>query len=170
MDIRRLGPICKALHLSKHRAEQWIARGVFEPSRSTVPGTARELTFTDAAKLLVLKDLGDAGLLDQVDSLESLSCHLNHLHGLKDDKAVLVIGYSAVEIIPPTERGAPGTRKGSGKKVFVPGAAWLSSEIIKLLDLPAYISDPDHRVSIVILLDQIEERVKAAWANSKAAE
>lgn len=159
MKTARLRDICQALDISSARVEQWVSRGHIEPKKPTTPGKTREWTLPDTMRLAVLAELVDAGL-----DAAKVKHHVQlGFSGFNDDQAYLLISTgSLAELVPPTPRGGPGSRKGEGAKIFTPGE--LYSDIVKGRDLASELASDDRRVSIVINLDNTFARVQKAWS------
>jgi hypothetical protein len=156
-----LKEITDALDISRPRVEAWFTRGFFRTPHEPIFGAAREWQIGDAMRLATCASLIDFGV--PVEKAGKLAAVQIGGHGFKNDVAYLVISTGMLgEIIPVTPRGSPGTKKGEGRKVYVPGA--LYDDIVKGSDLAKTLAKPDRYVSIVINLDNIEKRVKTALA------
>lgn len=154
-----LKQITDALQISRTRVEQWISREFFRTPHKPIFGAAREWQIGDAIRLAVCAELVDMGL--SPETAGKLAAVWVGLHGFKNDVAYLVVSAGNLgEVVPPTPRGSPGTKKGGDTKVHVPGV--LYEEIVKATDLTKVLDNPDRHVSIVISVDNLENRVKEA--------
>ncbi|WP_057462187.1 hypothetical protein [Pseudovibrio sp. POLY-S9] len=152
----RLSAVCDHLDFSKQTVGQWINRGIFKVDQETKPGSARQLTFKDAMRLAILTKAANANL-----PLNEVHSHLNHLTALKDQKAFLVITDALLELVPATERGGKGSKRGDGVKVYQEGA--LTSDVIKASELADHLSSPNHTIALVVCLDTVEAEIKSFW-------
>lgn len=154
-----LKQITDALNISRARVEQWIARDFFRTPHKPIFGAARDWQIEDAIRLAVCAALVDSGL--SPEKAGKLSSIWVGLHGFKDDAAFLVVSTGMLgEIIPATRRGTPGTKKGVGQKVYVPGEYY--DDVVKATEITKVLADPDRYTSIVISIDNVEKRVKQA--------
>lgn len=161
METVRLRPLCYKLGFNSSRIEQWISRGYFQPDEASVPGRARELTKSDAVKLLTLVELVDAGF-----DASKVYEHLQYLHLLKTETYLVLSSGRLFRIIAPTSRGSAASDNSKDQSVYVPGR--LSKEIVSREDLLNIISDSNRHVSIVVNLDNIANRVDKAWDEMRA--
>ena len=157
MNTVRLRPLCHALGFNATRPEQWISRGYFNPSEPGVPGRARELTKRDAVQLLALVELVDAGF-----DASHIYREVQNLILRKDTQVFLVIstGYLG-RLIPATPRGGPGVGIEDCAPIYFPGQ--LYSDIVRVEELQATITQKERHVSIVLSLDNLHDRVNEAW-------
>lgn len=152
----RLKPVCRELNRSRYRIEQWITARLWVPSVETTKGSARLITFSDAADIEIRARLSDLGI-----SPHMMPDRFN-LYRLKAGASLLVVtGRKLVEIIPATARGARGTRVGEGIPARVPARS--NFEIMSAEDLLKRINDRGVKFLAIVNLDHVHDQVAAAW-------
>jgi hypothetical protein len=149
--------MCKAASVTRTQFNQWIARGYFVPEEEPVSGKPRSFSFKEAVVLGTFAELVRLGIPHDVAAQ-----HGRHLHGFRDEAALLMIYQGPVELIPTSERGSVLPGSGSGMRFYDPDRPPFGSEIIRLSQLAAYAANRDVRSLAVVNLDHVEERVKAA--------
>ncbi len=162
METRTHTFICEGLKVSCSRVDQWIARRIMELETESSQGKTRAWTKLDAIKLVTLIYLSDAGL-----PLEPIARLLDGLRGFTDDVAFFVIFYGPHHLIKTSRRGDAPSREEDCTPVYMPGAEWLQHELIRKRDLIKFITRDDVRVSIVISLGAIENRIEQLWNQSE---
>lgn len=164
-----------AADISLFQLDQWVSRGYVSPERSPEPGKARQYTISDIMIIATLADLVRLGI-NPTTSGPWLSQVLQHLHGFKDDHAVLVVWQGPGELIPCSNPGEPGTkvlRTPGGWSRINPGAAKFydpdrppfQSDIVRPGELPEMLRDPDKRSFFMVNLNHVEERVQKALSD-----
>jgi len=122
-----------------------------------VNGKPRSFSFKEVVVLGTFAELVRLGVPHEVAAQ-----HCRHLHGFKDEAALLLVYQGPVELIPTSERGSPLPSRTNGVKFYDPDRPPFGSEIIRLSQLAAYAADRNVRSLAVVNLDHVEERVKAA--------
>jgi hypothetical protein len=142
--------LAAATGLARTQLEQWITRGHFRPQNAEPETKARAFTLTDAICLSALAELVRLG-----HTAAAASPHVHHLHGFKDDAALLVVMQGPMEI-----------KLASGKTIvaYDPDEPGLQSKIIRLRDIGKLATDDAARSVSFVNLDNIEKRVKSALA------
>ena len=122
-------------------------------------------TFMDAMRIMIIgrvAEMNTSALGTTPHILRQIALGTKYLTGFRNDIAYLIISTGMLgEIIPTTPRGSPGSKKGDGRKVYIPGT--LYCDIVKGSELKETLADPDRYVSIVINLDEIENHIKEKW-------
>ncbi len=157
----RLSAICKELDLPKGRVEQWGHRGLLVFDNETKPGAARECTKADAARIAMLGYLSNSGVSVEA-AAKQIAQAMKHLFLFTGEKSFLVISSSRTgEIIPPTPRGGPGTKKGEGIQI-VTDPHFLANAV-RERDLASHLGNPEFDYSLVFDLTEIEARIDEFW-------
>ncbi len=151
--------ICKATSVTRTQLNQWITRGYFQPAEEPVNGKARSFTVGEGITLGVFAELIRLGVPHDLAARCS-----KHLHGFKDEPALLIIYQGPMELIPTSERGEPLPTEKKGLKFYDPAMPPVVGEIIKLSKLSDYAANPDVRSMVVVNIDYVESRVKAKLA------
>ncbi|RWB09014.1 MAG: hypothetical protein EOQ39_03700 [Mesorhizobium sp.] len=112
-----------------------------------IVGKPREWDFGDTMRLAVFATLADAGVaVDQAGMLTQFS-----MHSFKDEPGIFVAWQGWVDI----QVNDPAT----GKPVQSHTASWMH-QIIRLSALANFIANDDVEISVVIHLDNLENRLK----------
>ena len=146
------------LPFSTERVEQWISRGLFQPEHNPQPGIARQWSFREVVKLVALAEAADWGV-----NPKEVSPHFAEFGARwKSGPRYLVIFTGIVKaLIPATPRGGHPSTPDELLPVDMPGQK--HSDIVKEEDLLDFLRDPNKRASMVVKIDDIEDRVWAAW-------
>lgn len=169
----------RAADISPFQLDQWVSRGYVAPVRSPEPGKARQYTLSDIMSIATLAELMRVGI-NPTTSAPWLLPVLQHLHGFKDDQAVLVVWQGPADLIPSSNRGDPApkvlrteggwTRLNPGaSKFYDPDRPPCSSNIVRPSELPEMLRDPDKRSFIMVNLNHVEERVREALSQDDTA-
>jgi len=159
----RLSKICNELDLPKGRVEQWGHRGLIQFDNDTAPGSARDCTKADAARIAMLGYLSKSGV-----SVESAAAQIaeamKHLLIFKTEKTFLVIAATQVgRIIPPTPRGRQGVTAEQLEKITT--EHHFVAETVRASELAVHLSNADFDFTLVFDLSEIEARVEAFWGD-----
>ncbi len=139
-NILSIQQIAEASNLSRTQIDQWISRGHFKPKHSPETGKARTFTIEDAMTLGALAELARLGIRPTVASM-----HVDHLHTLADETALLVVTQGPME---------PGLTDD-------PENFATHARIVTPMDLPKIAADPLVRAMAVVNLSEVEKRVLA---------
>jgi hypothetical protein len=156
-----------AANVSRLQLDQWVSRGYIVPSHAPEPGKAREYSLGDIVEIATLAELVRLGI-----GPGTAAPWVRHLHGFKDDQAVLVVWQGPIELIPSTRPGEPPlqvlrtpggwTRNNPGVSTFYdPDRPPYDSDIVRGRELPEMLRDPDKRSLVAVNLDFVEQRVRA---------
>ena len=149
-DIFTLKEITKALGLSRARVEQWISRGDFRPPDQPIIGKARDWDLGEAMRLALFVQLVD----DVGFSIKQASfCTQLGLHGFNNNVAFFVVWQGLVEVPIKDEAG-------KRRKLYTP--SWNSHIILSSGDLQSFVQNPDVYFALVVNLNNLEMRVRAA--------
>lgn len=157
----RLSEICEALELPKGRVDQWAHRGLLAFDKETKPGSARQCTKADAARIAMLGYLSAAGVSFEAAAQE-IAQAMKGLFIYENDVSFLVISATRIgELISPTQRGGPGQKAGEGVKIVTD--CYFKVKAIPGSQLAELASCPDFDFSMVFNLTEIETRVDDFW-------
>jgi hypothetical protein len=149
--------VCKAANVTRAQLNQWLVRGHFKPQHEPEVGKSRTYSLQEAVTLGAFAELIRLGIPHEVAAQNCKS-----LHGFTDEAALLVVYQGPVELIAPSERGAPLQSSKKGVKFYDPDQPHFSSDIIRLSQLAAYAANRDVRSLAVVNLDHVEARAKSA--------
>lgn len=165
---------CKAAEINRTTLGQWVTREFFYPEEPAVSGKGRTFSFEEVGALVVLAELSRLGVsLQDASRCVYVSPFGGKRHTrldmFRDEPSLFVVWQGPQEMIPISERGAPGHRpkrlgepRPAAPAFYDPDRPILNGESVRLSELASVAADPDVRSMAVLNLDHIERRVMAA--------